>query len=559
MTDIFISYTEENQHQAQLLSQALEQQGFSVWWNKDAPEGQLFNNHADEALQEAKCVVVIWSQFSVSDRWINSVAREASERGNLLPALFEDVFVPVEFREIQTANLIGWKGETSDTFFQDMAMQINKLIQSSHDPGDIDPPSESASPSATPDTIISGDQAEVFDMPEVSGNPISEVEDSEIKLDPEEEAKSPGGETEALEDSIASQEASLKEELRTSSEGDSPIEELVKEVNNEAEELSELRMEESVEELDPSDQADIPQSVNFEDEIGQEIEPAYVDAAPLSDHEFQAENQEHLSEPGMEVNEISEKPKQPKLLIYGGLTAAVLVVLWAIFQVVPDDKESIDQVQTLDVSPQLPAATPPPETIEGTETTEPSMEDTEAIDWDAALEKNDIAAYETYQENYPQGNHLTQAKEKIAALKSEETVQAPAVPAQSKSIATNVASSNSRPKRYASVNEGNFFTTKTLTKGPMRPGEPNQEFQVGERVYLWATISTPAYERVKLEWLTSDDRLIAEKYVNIAKDLGNGFNIHDWKQNFPGTTGQFKARLYNSNQEKIAETVFRIN
>ena len=557
MTDIFISYTEENQQQAKLLSKALEQQGFSVWWNKDTPEGQLFNNHADEALQEARCVIVIWSQFSVSDRWINSVARESSDRGNLLPALFEDVFVPVEFREIETANLIGWKGETSDTFFQDMVKEINKLIQRSNDP---EQPLQNTPVSAISTEALTEDEGEVLDDIEVSSHSISDQEEpssSEAvleatinKSEPEEEIESKG-EIEDQEESIAAQEISLVEELRTSNEGDSPVEELVKEVNNEIDELQELPVE-PVAALDPVDHIDVSQSADFEDEVDLEMEQEHVETTSV-DYEPQADHENHFSEPERDYNEISEKAKSQKVLLYGGLIAAVLVVLWGIFQVLPDDKESIDQVQTIDVSPQLPAANPPPEV------TEPITENTETLDWNAALETNDIAAFEAYQAKYPQGQYLTEAKEKIALLRSEETSQTTRGLVDSESPASNNVTSTTRAEAYATVAAGNFFTTKMVTKGPMRPGEPNQDFLVGERVYIWATISTPAYERVKIEWLTSDDRTITTKYVNIARDLGNGFNIHDWKQNFPGTRGQYKVRLYNSNKEKIAETAFRIN
>lgn len=50
MTDIFISYASEDRPQAKRLAQALEQQGWSVWWDRRI--GSSFHKAIEEALAE---------------------------------------------------------------------------------------------------------------------------------------------------------------------------------------------------------------------------------------------------------------------------------------------------------------------------------------------------------------------------------------------------------------------------------------------------------------------------------------------------------------------------
>ena len=65
MSDIFISYASDDEAETKKLAHALESQGWSVWWDRSIPVGQSFDVVIEEALDESKCVVVIWSKVSV--------------------------------------------------------------------------------------------------------------------------------------------------------------------------------------------------------------------------------------------------------------------------------------------------------------------------------------------------------------------------------------------------------------------------------------------------------------------------------------------------------------
>jgi len=76
MSDIFISYAREDRPRAAAIATALEEHGWSVWWDWNIPAGKTFRQVIQEQLDKARCVIVVWSAASVTRKW---VIEEASE------------------------------------------------------------------------------------------------------------------------------------------------------------------------------------------------------------------------------------------------------------------------------------------------------------------------------------------------------------------------------------------------------------------------------------------------------------------------------------------------
>ncbi len=89
----------------------LEQQGWSVWWDRAIPPGRSFDEVIEEELDSSKCVVVLWSTASVLSHWVKTEATEGLNRNVLVPALIEDVKIPLAFRLLQSARVTDWNGE----------------------------------------------------------------------------------------------------------------------------------------------------------------------------------------------------------------------------------------------------------------------------------------------------------------------------------------------------------------------------------------------------------------------------------------------------------------
>jgi hypothetical protein len=131
MSDIFVSYARADKEKAELLANAFSQKGWSVWWDREIPPGKSFDETIENALSSARCVVVLWSKTSVSSRWVKTEAAEGAERGILVPALINNVKIPLEFKRIEAADLSDWQGDSSHREFDQLMRIVAGLVDGS--------------------------------------------------------------------------------------------------------------------------------------------------------------------------------------------------------------------------------------------------------------------------------------------------------------------------------------------------------------------------------------------------------------------------------------------
>ncbi len=110
---IFVSYKSEDRHRARVVAEALERRGWPVWWDRDIQAGQAFRRAIQEALDNAQCVVVLWTIESVNSEWVLEEAQDAKARRILVPVLLDDVRQPLGFGQTQAASLVGWDGDAA--------------------------------------------------------------------------------------------------------------------------------------------------------------------------------------------------------------------------------------------------------------------------------------------------------------------------------------------------------------------------------------------------------------------------------------------------------------
>jgi hypothetical protein len=130
MSDIFISYKREEQPVARKLAIALESEGWTVWWDPKLRAGEHFDDVIEEALNEAKCVVVLWSELSVKSEYVRDEATFALGRYNLIPVTIENVKLPFRFKGVQTLSLLGWDGSKAFPEFRRLVDTIAAIASS---------------------------------------------------------------------------------------------------------------------------------------------------------------------------------------------------------------------------------------------------------------------------------------------------------------------------------------------------------------------------------------------------------------------------------------------
>jgi TIR domain len=128
MSDIFISYTREDQAIARKLADALESEGFTVWWDPKLRAGEHFDDVIEKALNEAKCVIVMWSERSVQSRYVRDEATHALSRDKLVPVAIENVNLPFRFSGVHTPSLLGWDVQRTPRIFAGLSKTFRQFL-----------------------------------------------------------------------------------------------------------------------------------------------------------------------------------------------------------------------------------------------------------------------------------------------------------------------------------------------------------------------------------------------------------------------------------------------
>lgn len=145
--DIFISYAREDLEWVKTLVKHLEQNGWSVWWDREIPAGKAFREVIESALKEAKCMLVVWSQHSITSRWVLEETEEGARRKILAPVMKDDVGIPFGYRQYHAASLTDWDGSSTAPVFQQLLENITGITGISPTPP---PPAPAPEPPPSP-------------------------------------------------------------------------------------------------------------------------------------------------------------------------------------------------------------------------------------------------------------------------------------------------------------------------------------------------------------------------------------------------------------------------
>jgi adenylate cyclase len=148
MADVFISYARVDKARVAPLVAAIEAQGWSVWWDPEIAAGQMFDDQIEAELTAASCVLVVWTPASVTSRWVRGEARDAADRGVLVPVRFEEARLPMDVRALHTTDLDGWNEDPASPVFQDLLRSLAAMI--ARHGGKAPAPALAAAPAAAP-------------------------------------------------------------------------------------------------------------------------------------------------------------------------------------------------------------------------------------------------------------------------------------------------------------------------------------------------------------------------------------------------------------------------
>lgn len=131
---VFLSYSRDDQKDALLIFNALENAGFSVWWDGLLEGGERFAHTTKAALENAKAVVVCWSKTSIDSHWVHDEATRGRDVGKLVPLSLDGSDPPLGFGQFQCIDVSHAKSKPSSVEMQKMLRAVAALHEMDEPP-----------------------------------------------------------------------------------------------------------------------------------------------------------------------------------------------------------------------------------------------------------------------------------------------------------------------------------------------------------------------------------------------------------------------------------------
>jgi adenylate cyclase len=128
MADVFVSYARTDRARVAPLVAAIVAKGWTVWWDPEITPGQEFDDQIDAEIDAAKAVMVVWTPTSVASRWVRGEAREAADRGILVPVRFDNARLPMDVRAIHTTDVDDWAEDPSSPPAREFLNALGAMI-----------------------------------------------------------------------------------------------------------------------------------------------------------------------------------------------------------------------------------------------------------------------------------------------------------------------------------------------------------------------------------------------------------------------------------------------
>ena len=150
MAKLFLSYSRKDETKARRFTAWLEREGHDVWRDEDdIGGGSSFSAEIEKALKDCDAVLVLWSTDSVQSAWVRDEAGYGRDANKLIPFSLDGTEPPLGFRQIQSINLLRWRGQRdlpdADRINRAIA-RVTNLPQAAHLPS----PQASRRPRAFP-------------------------------------------------------------------------------------------------------------------------------------------------------------------------------------------------------------------------------------------------------------------------------------------------------------------------------------------------------------------------------------------------------------------------
>jgi TolB-like protein/Tfp pilus assembly protein PilF len=122
---LFLSYSHADDAKARRIATALEEAGYTVWWDALIEGGAAYAKSIGSALETADAVIVMWSVNSVESDWVRDEAAQGRDRHCLIPISLDGARPPLGFGQYQVIKFRNWRGRRDSPQFAALERAIS--------------------------------------------------------------------------------------------------------------------------------------------------------------------------------------------------------------------------------------------------------------------------------------------------------------------------------------------------------------------------------------------------------------------------------------------------
>lgn len=131
---VFVSYSQKDRERVrplvELLDRKLRAIGGAIFWDPQLRAGTPISEEIHKLISEAACVLVVWTNESVSSEWVHAECEAARKDGRLVPILLDrDAAIRPPFNALSHVELFDWAGDESPGFAHIWASVRNLVEQ----------------------------------------------------------------------------------------------------------------------------------------------------------------------------------------------------------------------------------------------------------------------------------------------------------------------------------------------------------------------------------------------------------------------------------------------
>jgi len=129
MADVFVSYSHADRPRAAAIAGAVEESGFSLWWDEKLAPGCVYAQVIEGEIAGAGCVLVAWSRAARESLWVRAEANEALDGEKLVQLTLDGAKRPLPFNALPALDFGAWRDGRSGAPWPAAEARIGAMLR----------------------------------------------------------------------------------------------------------------------------------------------------------------------------------------------------------------------------------------------------------------------------------------------------------------------------------------------------------------------------------------------------------------------------------------------